>query len=153
MSLDGFFYFSGSALDILAREVLSYFGLPLPTRVYFEEAHQIISINRPGDLILNRLTNPTWKSDFSMYRNTLTHELIIANRFDIKIQVEGATQKQTLIFPLPDDPRVDLDDRTFKKYPDVTDYCKTHMRRLLKLINIIYGDIYIRTVSNSGLPL
>lgn len=153
MSLDGFFYFSGSALDILAREVLSYFGLPLPNNVYFEKARSIISDSRPGDPILNRLNNPPWKSDFSMYRNALTHELTIARQFNINVWMDGATQRQTLILPLPDDPRVDPDDRTFRKYPDATKYCKSHMRRLLKLINIIYGDIHIRTVSNSGLPL
>lgn len=153
MSLDGFFYFGGSALDILAREVLSYFGLPLPNNVYFEKARSIISDSRPGDPILNRLNNPPWKSDFSMYRNALTHELTIAKQFNINVWMDGATQRQTFILPLPDDPRVDPDDRTFRKYPDATKYCKSHMRRLLKLINIIYGDIYIRTVSNSGLPL
>ena len=153
MSLDGFFYFSGSALDILAREILSYFGISLPTNVYFEKARQMISNNRPEDLILNRLTDPPWKSDFSMYRNALTHELIIAKQFNINVQLDGATQKQTLILPLPDDPRVDPDDRTFRKYPDVIDYCKSHIRRLLKLINAIYGDIYTRAVNNSRLPL
>jgi len=153
MSLDGFFYFGGSALDILAREVLSYFGISLPTNVYFEKAREIISNNRPGDLILNRLNNPTWKSDFSMYRNASTHELIIAKQFNINVCMDGATQKQTIILPLPDDPRVDPDDRTFRRYPNVIDYCKSHMRRLLKLINTIYGDIYTRAACNSRLPL
>ena len=153
MSIDGFFYFSGSALDILAREVLSYFGETLPPKVYYCTARNIISNRRPGDPILSRLDDPLWKSDFTMYRNTLTHELIIAGQFNIEVFVNGATQKSKLILPLPDDPRIDPNDRTFKKYPDVIDYCKSHMRRLLSLINTLYGDMYKRVLSNSELPL
>ena len=153
MNLDGFFYFGGSALDILAREVLNYFGIPLLTNVYFEKAQIIVSHNRPGDLILNRLNKPTWKSDFSMYRNALTHELIIAKQFNINVCMDGTTQKHTLILPLPDDPRIDPDNRTFRKHPNVIDYCKSHMRRILKLINTIYGDIHTWAAGNSRLPL
>jgi len=153
MSLDGFFYSGGSALDILAREVLSYFGEILPSKVYYCTARNIISRTRPGDSILSRLNDPSWKSDFSMYRNTCTHELIIAEQFSINLNRRGATQENTLILPLPDDPRVDPNERTFRKYPDVIDYCVSHMKRLLSLINTIYGEIYKRALSNSGLPL
>ena len=153
MSLDGFFYSGGSALDILAREVLSYFDETMPAKVYYSTARNIISSRRPGDPILSRLDNPSWKSDFSMYRNTGTHELIIAEHININLSMKGRTQENALILPLPDDPRIDLNDRTFRKYPDVIDYCESHMRRLLSLINTIYGDIYKRVVTNSGLPL
>jgi len=153
MSLDGFFSSGESALDILAREVLSYFNETLPTNVYYSKARNIISRTRPGDPILSRLNDPSWKSDFSMYRNTGTHELIIAEQFSINLNRRGATQENTLILPLPDDPRIDPNERTFRKHPDVIDYCESHMRRLLSLINTIYGDIYKRVVSNSRLPL
>jgi len=119
MYLDCFFYFGGSVLDILAREVLSYFNETLPTKVYYSTARNIISSRRPGDPILSKLNDPSWKSDFSMYRNTGTHELIIAEQFSINLNRRGETQENKLILPLPDDPRVDPNERTFRKYTDV----------------------------------
>ena len=95
MYLDCFFYFGESVLDILAREILSYFGETLPLKVYYSTARNIISRNRPGDPILSRLNDPSWKSDFSMYRNTGTHEIIIAEQFNINLSMRGGVRKRT----------------------------------------------------------
>jgi len=153
MYLDGFFYTCGSAMDILAREVLTYFAILLPNRVYFETAKQKLSSTRPTDTLLNRLDDPSWRDEFSLYRNTLTHELIIAGNFNISVTMDGDTEDKTLVLALPDDPRVDVMDRTFKNNPDVLAYCKLHIKRLLKLINIIYGEIATRATVNSSFPL
>jgi hypothetical protein len=48
-SIDGFFYTGGSALDILAREVLTYFGINMPTKVYYRTAEEQLIIHRAGD--------------------------------------------------------------------------------------------------------
>lgn len=153
MYLDGFFYTCGSAMDILAREVLTYFAIPLPDRVYFETAKQELSNTRPTDTLLDRLDDPSWRDEFSLYRNALTHELIIAGSINISISVDGDTEDKILVLPLPDDPRVDVMDRTFRNNPDAEIFCKRHIKRLLKLINIIYGEIATRATANSSLPL
>ena len=67
--------------------------------------------------------------------------------------MDGDTEDKTLVLPLPDDPRVDVMDRTFRNNPDVEIFCKRHIKRLLKLINIIYGEIATRATANSSLPL
>jgi hypothetical protein len=153
MSIDGFFYTGGSALDILAREVLTYFSIPLPHSVYYRTARQELSNHRPGDPLLPRLDDPNWKLDFSNYRNTLTHELLIAGEFSINVKLVGRGQKTQIVFPLPDDPRETLNDRVYNKYPDVLEYCTMHFRRILSLINQIYGDIADRAIAANALPL
>jgi hypothetical protein len=153
MHLDGFFYCGGSALDILAREVLTYFAIPLPANVYFHTAHATLTNARPGDALLPRLTDPAWKRDFSTYRNALTHELMIAGQFTINVNLNGDTEEKTLIIPLPDDPRVDPSERTCRKNQNADEYCKGHMRRLVSLVNTIYGDIAERAHALGRLPL
>ena len=153
MYLDGFFYTCGSAMDILAREVLTYFSLPLPSFVYFHTARAELSAARPTDSLINRLENPTWREEFSMYRNALTHERIVAGNFNINVTIDGDTEDKTLVLPLPDDPRVDVMERTFRNNPDMLSYCKRHIKRLLIVINTIYGEISDRASSNSALPI
>ena len=153
MYLDGFFYTCGSAMDILAREVLTYFSIPLQDRVYYQTARIDLGAARPTDALLNRLEDPTWRVEFAMYRNALTHERIIAGNFNINVTIDGDTEDKTLVLPLPDDPRVDVMDRTFRNNPDMIEYCKLHMKRLLVLINTIYGEIADRAAANMSLPL
>jgi len=153
MHLDGFFYSGGSALDILARELLTYYGVTLPAKVYYHTAHATLSTSYPTDPILDRIKDPQWKEDFTTYRNALTHELMIAGQFNINVRLDGASEEKTLVLPLPDDPRVDPSARTTRKYPDADEYCRNHIRRLLTLINTIYGDIITRMGTNNALPL
>ena len=153
MFIDGFFYNSGSALDILGRVVLALFGQSLAGNVYFQTAHTRISQNRAGDPILPRLTNPTWRSTFSDYRNTLTHELILASRYQIEIDNSGASPSTRILFPLPDDPRADPQARQYRRNPDVIVYTEIHFTRILSLANTIYGDIISRVGTGGSLPL
>ncbi len=153
MYLDGFFYTCGSAMDILAREVLTYFTIPLPDRVYFHTAKNKLTESHPTDTLLSRLDDPPWRDEFSMYRNSLTHERIIVGYFNINVTIDGDTEDKTLVLPLPDDPRVDVMDRTFRNNPDMLKYCTLHTKRLLILINKIYGEIADRAENNSALPL
>lgn len=152
-NIDGFFYCGGSALDILAREVLTYFGIPLPVNVYFQTAKEKLTQQRPGDSIIRRLCDPRWKTDFSNYRNACTHELLIAGTsITVNMNVDGTSQ-EGIVVPLPDDPRSDPQHRTYRKYPDVLDYCNTTLKRLLSLINQVYGELSDRIEQNSSLPL
>lgn len=153
MAIDGYFQSGGSVLDILAREVLTYFGESLPSAVYFGTAKNILNRNRHGDSILQRLNDPFWKQDFSMYRNALTHEVIIAGNFNLGMSVDGNTEMSSLMIPLPDDPRIDPTDRTFRKYPDVLAYTQDCFRKILRLVNQIYGEITTRANANGSLPL
>ena len=89
MYIDGFFYNAGSSLDILARVVLALFGQPLTGNIYFRTAHARLTQNRPADPILPKLAQPAWWQEFSEYRNTLTHELILASRYQIDIDSTG----------------------------------------------------------------
>ncbi len=152
-SIDGFFYSGGSALDILSREIITYFGIVMPDRVYYRTAGEQLNANRMGDPIIARLNTPAWKDEFTNYRNALTHELLIAGSYSINIEVEGATQRSTIIFPLPDDPRADPSNRTFKKNKNVLKYCNDTFRRLLSHINQIYGHLNERINIGGALPL
>lgn len=152
MFIDGFFYSSGSALDILARIVLTLFGEPVTGNIYFHTAHTRLNQHRPADPILPRLAQPPWRAMFSDYRNTLTHELILAQKYQIVIDGTGEASPQ-IVFPLPDNPRAEPLTRTYRQNPNVADYAETHFRRILSLANTIYGDIASRAEAAGALPL
>jgi len=152
-NIDGFFYTGGSALDILAREVLTYFNVSMPRDVYFKTAFAQLDHQRPNDPLLVRLQPPNWKDEFSNYRNALTHEVLIAGSYQINVDMEGATESTRIVFPLPDDPRVDPEARTSRRNSDVICYCQTTFRRLLSLINTIYGDLNDRFDTAGVLPI
>ena len=151
MHLDSFFYCSGSALDILARETLTYFNIPLPNNVYFQTARTLLQQQRPGDTIITRLDRPNWKEEFSTYRNALTHEVLIGTNYTIQVNLEGQNNHTVIVFPLPDDPR--LDEKTYRINPNALDYCESRFRRILSLINVIHGEIESRARAQNSLPL
>lgn len=153
LSIDGFFHSCGSALDILAREVLIYFGETLPTIVYFKTAREILNDNRSTDPILPRLQDPSWKEEFFDYRNASTHEMIIASSYSINIQLDGDIEEKTIIFPLPDDPRLEPSRNTYNRNPNLLIYCINTLRRIISLVNQIYGEIYDRARTSNILPL
>lgn len=153
LSIDGYFYSCGSALDILAREVLVYFGETLPPIVYFKTASEILTNNRPGDTLLSKIAEPSWKGEFSNYRNALTHEIIVALKYTIDVQRSGDAEERRIILPLPDDPRIEPPLRTYERNRDVLKYVKENFKRILSLINQIYEEIYRRTISSGRLPL
>jgi len=153
MHIDSFFYCSGSVLDILAREILIYFNIPLPARVYFHIARQEITRLRAGDTILPRLSDPTWKSEFSDYRNALTHEVLIGTNFSITVNADGGRSQTVIVYPLPDNPRDEIDERTFRNHPNAYAYCKSTFTRILSLVNTIYGDINERATTNGSFPI
>jgi len=153
MFIDGYFYNSGSALDILSRVVLTMFGEALTGRIYFQTAHAKLSVSRLGDTILPRLEDPAWRDEFRDYRNTLTHELIIATKYQIDVDHSGAKPIHQIIFPLSDDPRAEPQARTYRNNPNVAEYTKTNFRRILSIANIIYGDIVNRADASGSLPI
>jgi len=153
MYIDGFFYNAGSAMDILARVVLTLFGESLSGNIYFHTAHQRISANRPGDAILDKLDPPSWRELFSAYRNTLTHELIIASKLNIEIDRTGADPVNRIFFPLPDVPRAKPSTRTYRRNPNALHYLSKHFKRVLRLTNTIYGEINERAAIANSLPI
>lgn len=153
MYIDGFFYNTGSSMDILARVVLALFGEPLTGDIYFNTAHNRISSSRPNDTILSRLSEPTWRRSFSAYRNTLTHELILASLYNIEVDATAGTEVKKIIFPLPDNPRARPSDRTYRQNPNALDYVTQHFRRVLRLANIVYGEISERATAAGSLPI
>ena len=154
MYIDGFFYNAGSAMDILARVVLTLFGEQLTGQIYFQTAHTKISESRPGDTILPKLSRPTWHQSFLDYRNTLIHELILASRYYIEIDAAGGSEvKNRIIFPLPDDPRAIPSRRTYERNPNIHKYVSGHFRRVLSLVNQVYGDIADRGTTAGSLPI
>lgn len=152
--IDGFLYSGGSALDILAREVLTYFGITLPDIVYFSTARNELQQHRPGDPILPRLDEPTWKEQFLDYRNSQTHELLLGVKFDISVTGYGADdEEQEIVFPLPDNPRDPLESRTYHNNPDALQYCKCQLIRLLRLVHQTYTHVADRIDAAGSLPL
>jgi hypothetical protein len=153
LSIDGFFYAGGSALDILAREVLVYFDISLPALVYYETARNRLGADRPGDAMIARMADPSWLREFKLYRNALTHELMVANSVNASIVTQGPTSSSSIVVPLPNNPRVTGAVRGNVRNPDALEYVRTHMRRLLSCVNTVYGDLACRIQSNGGLPL
>lgn len=153
MRLDAYFYACGSALDILAREILTYYGERLPTNTYFTSAQSILNRSRPTEPILGKLVDPSWRQEFSTYRNTLTHELMIAGHLNVGVSLIGDTQDKQLIIPLPDDPRIAVANRTFKTNPDALEYCKKNYKRLLTLINCVYSEVTIKAKTVGQMPI
>lgn len=150
---DGFFYNSGSAFDILARIVLTLFNEACPSETYYETALRTLQANRPGDPILPRLKKPSWKQEFSQYRNTQTHEVLLLSTIKIQIDDFGNKPSQKIIIPLPNNPRALPRDRKYDQNPDVIEYMEINFRRILSVTNIIYGDIYCRASNAAFLPL
>lgn len=151
--IDGFFYSNGSALDILAREVMTYFNIPFPPNVYYRTARQELSISRPGHSILSKLVDPSWKEEFSNYRNALTHELLIGDRCSIQVRNDGSENKTQIVYPLPDDPRVDATLRTYRRNENVLVYCSNTFRRTLSLISKVYGEINNLATTSNSIPV
>jgi hypothetical protein len=153
MFIDGFFYNSGSALDILARVILTLFSETLPTNVYFSTAYDQLSRNRPGDPLLPRISRPNWQRAFLDYRNTLTHELVLAPKYQIDIDRTGLKPISKIVFPLPDDPRANPNVRTYRRNPNALKYIQLHFTRILRLANTVYGDICDRAEAQRSFPL
>jgi hypothetical protein len=133
--------------------VLTYFDVPHPREVYFRTAEEQLRRLRPGDALLRRLAEPPWRQAFSDYRNVLTHELLLATRFDIRCTMEGAAARRTIVIPLPDDPRVDPPGRTYNQNADVLEYSGTCFKRIVTCINVIYGDVVARATAANSLPI
>lgn len=148
---DGFLHVVGSALDILAREVLGYFAQVPPGNVYHHTAHHILNAARAGDAVLPFLTAPTWKQEFSTYRNTATHESIIGRHYSVNFEMVGHKANSRVVFPVPDDPRVHPP--TFQRNPDIVHYCQMTFRRVLSHTHQIYGHIERRVHAAGQLPL
>ncbi len=133
------------------NEILIYFNIPLPNTIYFQTASREITRLKPGDPILPRLQRPNWKEEFSNYRNALTHEVLIGTNYSINVNLEGGNNHTSIIFPLPDDPRVN--EKTYRNNPNALIYCETVFRRILSLINVIHGEIETRARNQNALPL
>lgn len=148
---DGFLYSVGSALDIFAREVLTYFGEAIPNRTYYWTAHRRLSTQRPGDPILSLIGATPWIIELKDYRNTSTHESLIGTTYTVQYGVHGAAHSSRLIFPIPDDPRNPTG--SARRNPDIVNYCCTSFKRVLRLANQAYGHIEGRARAAGMLPL
>lgn len=151
--LDSFFYCCGSALDILAREVLTYYNIALPSRLHFHNARQLLNRYRAGNALINRLDNPNWKDEFSNYRNALTHELLIGTVYNIQINNTGPELQRVIKFPLPDNPRLNVNLRTYNRNQDAYLYCERTFIRIITLINTIYRELNTQIIATGRLPL
>lgn len=150
-NLDGFFYCCGSSLDILAREILVYFAVPLPANVYYNTAYETIYSQRPGDSLLPFLKEPSWKKEFSGYRNATAHEVLLTIRFNLTIEVSADHNSRRIEIPLPDDPKKTV--RKYRRNKDSILYCETLFKRLLRHANAIYGETINRIDLKGSLPL
>lgn len=148
---DGFVYVLGSALDMLAREVLSYYGLVPAGNVYFGTAYQQINTARPGDPVLPLLEPPSWKQEFSEYRNTATHETVVTSGYALHTTMVGHTPTHKFVCPLPDDPRAIT--QTYGRNPNIVEYCKTTLTRSLRLVNPLYRHLRMQANATGALPI
>ena len=153
-NIDGFFSSIGSAMDILAREVLTYFNQLPSGNVYFENAYDTLSNTHPGDAILDFLTKPRWRDEFRNYRNASTHEVILTTSHIVSINHTQIGVKNTSItVPLPDDPRALPAERTFERNPNAFLYIKSTLYLLLDIISRLYYHIAQRANAQGSLPL
>ena len=154
LSLDGFLYFCGSALDIFARDILTYYDLipPPPNDVYFDKALDLITQNNPGNMIIPRLLNISWLDRFRNYRNCSTHEEMISSNFGVTIGLSATETTRSLQLKLPDDPK--RYPRTYNRRDTIlTVYCESTFKSILRLFNTIYIDLNDLVVMNGNLPL
>lgn len=147
---DGYLHALGSAMDILAREVMTYMGIALPNNVYYKTARERVNATRAGDAILPLLDDPPWKAEFSDYRNTATHERLIAANYAIEVHVDGGQSHKRVNLPLPDDPRATP--HTFNRNKDIVAYCEKTFFRVVSHTNQIYGHIAQRAAAIGALP-
>jgi hypothetical protein len=147
---DGFLHSLGSAMDILARELLGYFGLPLTVRIYYWTAATRITAAFPGDPILPLLDSPNWKDELNEYRNTATHESVISTGYKVEVEIVGKVSKARIVFAIPDDPRNPI---SFKRNTDISAYCEATLKRVLSRINQLYEHIEGRAKAKNALPL
>ena len=150
---DGFTHVIGSSLDILAREILCYFGYQLQGNVYFRTAREHISNQNPNEPLLIRLQDPGWLQEFKDYRNTATHENVVGSQFTIINAIRGDSSQKRLLFPLPDDPRATHGNKSYNNNNDIIEYCATTFKRILRLINPIYSDLSERIEQNNSMPI
>lgn len=148
---DGFLHVVGSATDIFAREVLTYFGLPLPARVYYHTAESELTTQRPGDAVLPFVSSPTWKQEFGEYRNTATHESIIGTQYTIVVEARGKSFAKRVVFPVPDDPRASTPQ--YRNNPDIVAYCHRTFKRVVSHFNQAYEHLNQRIHTSAALPL
>lgn len=153
MSIDGFFYSGGSALDILSRELIILYDLRLPRNVYYRHAKIVIGNAHPSSPLLRRLDIPAWMAEYMEYRNVATHELMVGTKYSVEVVQEPGGNIRKLIFPLPDNPRDKPSERTYNNIDDVLDYSKTRFRKLLSHLNTIYGDTVDEINAKGSLPL
>lgn len=148
---DGFLHVLGSALDILAREILCCFAMLPQGNVHFHTASQVLTAARPNDTILPLLASPPWRQEFSAYRNTATHESIVGRSYTVSIEVIGHKSVTRVVFPIPDDPRaVPV---TCTRNQDIVKYCSATFKRVLSHTNQLYAHIEERSRIGGTLPL
>lgn len=148
---DGFLHVLGSALDILAREIISYYGPLPPGNIYHHTAFQFLTANKPGDALLPLLAQPAWKQEFGDYRNTATHESLIGTSYTVSVEVVGKNAIKRIVFPIPDDPRAPV--LTFQRNKDIVEYCERTFKRVLSHVNQLYNHIEQRATAANALPL
>jgi hypothetical protein len=148
---DGFLHAVGSASDIFAREILTYFAAPLPAKVYFSTARTLITALRPGDAILPYLADPSWRQEFLDYRNAATHETLVGIIYTVAYELHGATSTTRIVFPIPDNPRAIVS--AYGNNPDIVKYCETTFRRVLTQLNQAYTHLRPRLRTSGVLPL
>lgn len=153
LNLDGFFYKTGSTMDILSREILSYFNIPLPRTVYYRTARELIATIRPSDPILPGLRDPAWKGYFTLYRNAITHEMLITEQCLPGSSPDEDAKNGYVKVGLPDAPRENAAERSFGKNPDALSYCFDILTSIISLINDIYSGIAERIAATGKLPL
>lgn len=152
MFFDAYVHAVGSALDIFAREVLTYFDIALPPKVYYSTAREQINALKPNDPALPYLAEPSWRQEFSDYRNTSTHERTVTDRITTVSRIVGDQSKTTLQVPLPDDPRAH-GERTYTRHDRIEVYCKKTVFKALSHVNKAYGHLHERMSSAGALPL
>jgi hypothetical protein len=148
---DGFLHVVGSALDVFAHEMITYFGLPIPKLVYFKTASDTLSAARPGDAMLPLLADPSWRPEFSEYRNTAMHANLIAAEYTVVHKVKGGVTSKRIVFPIPDDPRSATP--TFTNNPDIALYCDATLKRAISTFNKAYAQVSSRAKTTGSLPL
>jgi len=151
--LDSFLNFCGSALDVFARDVLSYFDLipPPRTKVYFETARrQIMNVN-PNNVLLPKLNDPPWRGKFKEYRDCSTHEAIISEHINIETVSIGPEMATTIGVKLPDDPR--SFPRRYNQNIILIEYCEDIFSKILRLFHPVYTTLNNLIVANGSLPL
>jgi len=152
--LDGYFSSVSSIFDTLLHEANVVFKLVDTERdIYFQTIIDELREVCPGSELYRFLAErkpKRWWKTLGAFRNSLTHESIIATSIVTTTNVEAGTEKLEKI-PLPDDPKARP--FTYRKERELKHFVENFNKNVLPVLERWYRKMNRDLVSSGKLPI